>query len=199
VAVEKGRHWGAPATPPDGIQRARTDAAAGEIVATAMRDDVAPPAILLEGGDLRTSLGGSDTSGSATVRFMIDVVEARTDSGKEWFVAHLVARHSWWWGRVVAAMNADFLGAWQPAPQAHPGDGFVEIVDADLALRQRFQARRRLPAGDHIPHPHIDVRRVREIQLRFAAATPVWIDGRRRAKTRELALRVLPDVLTVYI
>ena len=72
---------------------------------------------------------------------------------RHWFVAHLVARRSWWRGRVVAAMNAQWLGAWDLGPRSHPDDGLLDVTDGTLPLGDRLKARRRLPDRHPPPHP----------------------------------------------
>ena len=85
--------------------------------------------------------------------FPIDVGAALLDGRLHWFVAHLVARRSWWRGRLVAVMNAQWLGAWDLGPKSHPGDGLLDISDGKPPLSDRLQARRRLPLGTHVPAP----------------------------------------------
>jgi diacylglycerol kinase family enzyme len=123
------------------------------------------------------------------------------DGRQHWFVAHLVARRSWWRGRIFAAMNAQFLGRFDVAPRGHPNDGAIEIVDVDpsLGLADRVKAWRRLPTGTHVPHPAITVRRVRAQQATFDPPLPVWLDGVAVGTVRNLSLRVEPDAVTVVV
>ncbi len=82
-------------------------------------------------------------------------------------------------GPIVAVMNAEFLGDWDVAPRAHPGDGLLDVVSvaAGMSLADRLRARRRLPAGTHVPHPAITIERRPAVQLGFDRPTPVWLDG----------------------
>ena len=57
---------------------------------------------------------------SSGVRFKVDVGEVRHDGTLAHFVAHAIARRGWWRGRILAAMNAEFVGDWKVAPRAHP-------------------------------------------------------------------------------
>ncbi len=44
-------------------------------------------------------------------------------------------------------------GTGTSAPARIPNDGLLDITDGDLPLGDRWQARRRLPTGTHLPHP----------------------------------------------
>jgi diacylglycerol kinase family enzyme len=121
------------------------------------------------------------------------------DGALHFFVAHLVARRSWWRGSVVAAMNAQFLGPWDVAPRSHPNDGRLDLVEADLPLGDRWKARSRLRTGSHVPHPGIVERRVKAAQLDLAPGAQVWLDGERLGPARHLSIRCVPDALTVHV
>src|SRR3546814_16245267 len=68
---------------------------------------------------------------------------------------YLIAKRSWWRGRVVAAMNAQYRGEWDVAPRGHPNDGRLDVLDADLPLDHRPQVRGRPKQGPHLPPPPI--------------------------------------------
>jgi diacylglycerol kinase family enzyme len=205
VTVRKGEAWGEAGGLPPGAVVVASDAEARRVVEAARRADEAPPPLALAGGDLCRTLGGRGERGrwerGEAVRAAVDLGSVLVDGRQFWFVAHLVARRSWWRGRVVAAMNAEFLGAWDVAPQAHPGDGLLDVVDAaaDLSLVDRLKARRRLPAGGHVPHPQISVTRRPAAQLELAARTPVWLDGEPVGEARNLSLRLESDALTCIV
>jgi len=135
----------------------------------------------------------------AGVRFSVDLGAVLLDGRLHWFLAHCVSRGSWLRGRVVVAANAAFIGDWNVAPRAHPGDGRLDLLDADLSLGERLRARRRLPAGTHVPHPDIAVRRVRAAQLELGSATPVFLDGVRVARCSRLSLRTEHEAVEVWI
>src|SRR4029450_5976164 len=108
-----------------------------------------PPLGLL-GGDLCRTLGGRGDearlrSPEAT-RLPVDLGAVLLDGRLHWFVAHLIARRGWWSGRIVAAMNAEYLGPWDVAPRSHPNDGRLDTLDGDLPVGERLKARRRLAA-----------------------------------------------------
>lgn len=202
MTVEKGCEWGAAGgAPSDAVLVASDrDAARTLDAARAAGDDL--PVLALAGGDLCRTLGGRGDvgPGRAGTVATVDLGLARLDDGPETcFVAHAVARRSWWWGRVVAVMNAQYLGRWDVAPRAHPGDGRLDVVDADLSLGDRWKARARLPAGTHVPHPGIRQSRIAEVTLTFARPTPIRLDGDVVGRATSLALRVDPDAVTVVV
>ena len=204
----RGPGWGADfgeagEIPPDAVS-ADSDTAAGEIVAEARRAGREIPPVVLTGGDLARTLGVDPArSGSsrpaAGARFAVDVGAALVDGRLHWFVAHLVARRSWWRGRLLVAANASFIGRWNAAPRSHPGDGRLDVFDASPSLAVRLAARRRLPSGTHVPHPDITQRRTAAAQYDFDPALDVYLDGRRLDRARTLSLRVEPGALEVWI
>jgi diacylglycerol kinase family enzyme len=121
------------------------------------------------------------------------------DGRLHWFLAHLVARRSWLRGRVVVAANAAFIGDWNIAPRAHPGDGRLDLLDGDPPLGDRWKARRRLASGTHLPHPDIAVRRVTAAQIDLDRPTPIALDGSRVGTARSLSIRVEPDAVDLWI
>lgn len=135
----------------------------------------------------------------AGVRFSVDLGAVLLDGRLHWFLAHCVSRGSWLRGRVVVAANAAFIGDWNVAPRAHPGDGRLDLLDADLSLGERLRARRRLPAGTHVPHPDIVERSVRAAQMELDSATPVFLDGVRVARCSRLSLRTEHEAVEVWI
>jgi diacylglycerol kinase family enzyme len=130
-----------------------------------------------------------------------DLGSVLLDGRQYWFVAHLVARGSWWRGRVFAAMNAQFLGTWDVAPRGHPNDGRLDVFDvsATMTVRDRLAARRRLPTGTHVPHPAVDVTSSAAVQVAFDPPLSVWLDGTAMGPVRHASVRVEPDALTVIV
>jgi hypothetical protein len=187
--------------PPDGVV-VRSDAEAREVVTAARRAGDPVPALGLLGGDLCRALGG--TGDEARLReggtlLPVDLGAVLVDGRLHWFVAHLVARRGWWRGRLVAAMNAQHLGAWDVAPRGHPNDGKLDVVEADLSLGDRWKARSRLPTGSHVPHPGITERHVAAVQLDLDPGMRVWLDGVPLGEARSLAVRVEPDALRCVV
>lgn len=191
--------------PPDALA-AGSDAAAGKIVAEARRANRAIPPVVLTGGDLAGTLGlapartaSSPSLAKTGARFEVDVGAALVDGRLHWFVAHLVARRSWWRGRLLVAANASFIGRWNAAPRSHPGDGRLDVFDADPPLTVRLAARRRLPSGSHVPHPQITQRRIAAAQYDLDPALDVYLDGVRLDRAQTLSLRVESGALDVWI
>lgn len=205
MTIRRGEEWGtAGPLPVDGVV-ARSDAEARAIVEAARRAGERPPPLGLLRGDLARTLGGRGDEArlrSDDARQLpVDIGSVLLDGRQFWFVAHLVARRSWWRGRIVAAMNAQYLGDWDVAPRAHPNDGRLELLDVDPSFRitERVKARRRLPRGAHVPHPGISEQRVAAWQATFDRALRVWLDGVPMGAVTNLSLRVEPDALTVVV
>jgi hypothetical protein len=203
VPIAKGEPWGEQGPlPADGVV-VRSDAEARAVVERARRAGDEPPVLGLLGGDLCRTLGGradeARLRSAEATRATVDVGSVLVDGTIHWFVAHLVARRSWWHGRVAVAMNAQWIGRWDVAPRAHPGDGLLDVLDGDLALGQRLKARRRLPGGLHVPHPGVRTQRSQAVQLDLDPALDVWLDGEKVLRARTLSIRVEPDALHVVV
>lgn len=205
MTIRRGEGWGEPGTLAEDGVVVRSDAEARRVVEDARRAGKRPPPLGLAGGDLCRTLGGRGDvdrlrSGEA-VRLPVDVGAVLVDGRLHWFVAHLVARRSWWRGPLVAAMNAEFLGDWDVAPRAHPNDGLLDIVvvGPEMTLADRVRAHRRLAVGAHVPHPAIEQSRRPAFQTRFDRPTAVWLDGERIGVTTNLSVRIEPDALTCVV
>lgn len=205
MAVRKGEAWGEPGPlPADGVV-VRSDAEARAVISAARRAGEPPPPLGLLGGDLCRTVGGRGDErrlhGPDAVRLPVDLGEALVDGRIHWFVAHLVARRSWWRGPLLAAMNAQWLGDWDVAPRAHPGDGRLEVVEVDPSMGpgERWKARRRLPSGAHLPHPAITTGRATALQRHLEPPLDVHLDGEPVGRARDLSVRVEPDALLVVV
>lgn len=205
MTIRKGEPWGAPGPLPAGAIMVASDAAARAAVEHAKRSGDALPALGLLGGDLCRTVGGRGDearirSGGGTV-LPVDLGAVLVDGRRHSFVAHCVVRgRTPWRGRVVAAMNAQYVGRFDVAPRSHPGDGRLDVIDVSSAFSttDRWKAWRRLAAGTHLPHPRIAERRVAAIQL-DVDGLDVWLDGERVGPARSLSLRVEPDALTCLV
>jgi len=205
-----GADWGAAAEMPSDVLRADSDATAAEIAAAAHRENRPTPAVVLTGGDLARTLGitpghqpsasrPADATAGRSLRVLADVGSVVAEGREHWFAAHLVARRSWWRGRLLAVANASFIGEWNIAPRAHPGDGLLDVLDACPALRVRWAAWRRLRSGTHVPHPAIAQRRVRRTHIVLDPALDLFCDGRGIGRTRSLTIEVKPEALEVWL
>ncbi|MGI8755089.1 MAG: diacylglycerol/lipid kinase family protein [Acidimicrobiales bacterium] len=203
MTVERGQPWGVPGPLPTGATLVHSDAAARRVVESARRAQERPPVLGLIGGDLCRTVGGRGDEArlrsEEAMTLPVDIGSVLIDGRHHWFVAHLVVRRSWWRGRVVAVMNAQWIGRWDVAPRSHPGDGLLDVLDGDLSLDDRLKARRRLRTGTHVPHPAISERRTSTVHLAFERPTPVWLDGERVGSARNLVIRVEPDGLTCVV
>lgn len=202
MTVRRGEAWGAPGALPDHGVVVRSDAEARAVVTAARRAAEPVPPLGLLGGDLCRTLGGRGDEGrlrSEAIVLSCDLGAVLVDGRLHWFVAHLVARHRWWWGRALVAMNAAWLGQWNLGPRAHPGDGLLDTYDGRLPPRQLLAARSRLAQGAHLPHPTITERRAPALQVDLGRGLPIRLDGEVIAVGRRLTLRAEPDALTVVV
>lgn len=198
MATRKGEPWGGEGSLPEGAVVVGSDAEARHELETARREGRPFPPLALRGGDLCRTLGGR--GGLSTV-VRCDVGEALVDGRLRLFVAHVVVRgRTLWRGRVVAVLNAQYVGRWDVAPRSHPGDGHLDLLDVDAAMGvgERWKAWRRLPSGTHVPHPRIAARPVTALQLDVAGRRVV-VDGEGQAPAHALSIRVEPDAVTVVV
>jgi len=203
MTIERGEPWGEAGPLPRHGVLVRSDREARAVVTAARRAGEPIPPLGLLGGDLCRTLGGRGDEArlrsAEAMTFPVDLGSVLVDGRLHWFVAHLVAKRSWWRGRAVVAMNAQFLGSWDIAPKSHPNDGRLDILDGDLPVGQRLQARRRLPLGTHVPHPDIEERRLETVQIDLQRPTPVELDGELLGAARSLSIRVEPDALICVV
>ncbi len=198
MTIKRGEDWGATVPRPADGRTAESDAEVARLVAA---DDDRP--VIVTGGDLHRTIGSPRPTDTA-LRLPIDVIEVEADGSTFTAVAHVVLRRpgrlGWWRGPLVAAMNAEFIGDWDVATRAHPNDGRfdVVVVDESLGVRERWQARRRLPTGAHVPHPAITITQRTEASFTFARPVAVFVDGVRRATTTAVTVRIQPDAAVVH-
>ncbi len=202
MTIRRGQDWGEAGPVPTEAVTVTSDAEAAHIVTAARRAGEQTPPLVLVGGDLARTLGATGAgyrfSATAACRVRVDVGAALVGGRLYWFVAHLVARRSWWWGRVLVVANAAFLGRWNVAPRAHPGDGRLDVVDSRQPVRARIRARSRLRTGTHVPHPEIEQRRTASAQFDLDPALDVYGDGRFLGRAGTISIRVEPDALEVW-
>ena len=203
MTVEKGRDWGsAGALPEDGVI-VRSDAEARAVVTAARRAGEEVPPLGLLGGDLCRTVGGRGDEArlrsNVAARLNVDLGSVLMDGRLHWFVAHLVTRRGWLRGPLFGAFNAQWLGPWDVAPRAHPGDGQLEIVEVTMSVGDRLKARSRLATGTQVPHPGIRIRRADALQWDVPKGHAVWLDGERLGPATTLSIRVEPDVLRIVV
>ena len=204
MTVERGGDWGERARPPDDLRVFDDPLEALDFISRTRRTGADTPPLGLTRGDLVRTLGGSTSSdlkaADEALHVKVDLGAVLIDGTLHWFLSHLVARRSWLRGRIVVAANAAFVGSWNVAPRAHPGDGRLDTVAVvGMAVTDRIKARRRMASGTHIPHPDIAVRRVRAAQFEFERPTNIHLDGRLTASARSLSIRVEPDAIDLWV
>ncbi|MCQ3814165.1 MAG: hypothetical protein KTU85_07075 [Acidimicrobiia bacterium] len=201
--IRKGHDWGEPADIPANACFVNNDAEANAVISTARRAGRSTPPLCLLGGDLARTVGVHNNAARLRAgegsHLRIDLGEALLDGRIYYFVAHLVARHSWWRGPLLVAANAAFIGNFNVAPKAHPGDGLLEIIEANPTLSERLKARARLPSGTHLPHPQIKLRRSKATQLELARPTPIRVDGIDVSAATRLSIRVEAAALDIWV
>lgn len=195
MTIEKGQPWGSAVDRPDDLLVVDSDAA----LAAALVEQPGRP-VTVAAGDVHRSLG-SPPPRRAMQRLPIDLITCRVGARAVTGVAHVVIRSGWWRGPIVAAVNVDHVGDWNVAPRAHPNDGRADVVEVSpaMTLRQRWQARNRLPGGTHLPHPAITTSAVRQRSWHFDRPLTVWVDGVRVGASDTVSIEVVPDAGTVYI
>jgi hypothetical protein len=189
---------------PADVRVVRSNDQLWELVNRCRRDGIAIPAVALLGGDLMRSVGGSGDEGRLegdVALLPIDLVRVEASDRCAWFAAHLVARGSWWFGPIMAIMNAEHRGLWDVAPRAHPNDGRVDVVTVSAAFnrRDRWRARGRLPHGLHVPHPSIEIRQRASHDISFDRPTAIRLDDRAWATVRSLRIDVEPDAFIACV
>jgi len=199
VTIRPGEPWGEVVDRPASAVVAPDDAAVVTLLA-----DPALPTVIVAGGDLARTVGGP-SAGVTMRRYIVDLLHV--DAGERTWtaLAHVVVRRlgplGWWRGPVRAVMNVGFLGTWDVAPRAHPNDGRLDVVEIDngMSVRARWQARRRLPTGTHVPHPAITMTRPTSVSWQFDEPLGLWIDGVASGAVRTVDVRVEPDAAEVYV
>jgi YegS C-terminal NAD kinase beta sandwich-like domain len=204
VTIRKGEAWGTVGPLPAGAVIVRSDVELQRLVHSARSAGEPLPPVALLGGSLMRAVGGSGDErrlGGEVAVVPVDVVQVQLDASTTWAAAHVIARRSWWHGPILAAMNAEFVGAWDVTPRGHPNDGRVDLleVSAAMSVRDRVRARRRLAAGTHLPHPAVTVRQTSSAERTFERAMRVRVDGVPMGTTRTLRLVVEPDALVVCV
>ncbi len=202
MSIRRGSQWGLPGELPEGAPVVSSDRELRSLVEDVRRRGGELPVVGLTGGDLWRTLGapgGGPSGRRGATRVAVDLGSVLLDGRIHWFVSHLVARATWLWGRCWVVANAAHRGSWNLAPRAHPGDGLLDVLDADLPPGQRLAAVRRLHAGDHVPHPSISYRRVAAAHASFTRPVGVVLDGERTGRAREVSVRIEPAALEVVV
>lgn len=199
MTIRKGEPWGIEVDRPSGLRIAHSDAE----LATWVADD--PDAAYgVDRGDLHRTIGAPSTDPGIRARMHrlpIDVLDVVTDRSQHLAVAHVVLRRGWWWGPLSFVGNVGQLGSWNLAPRAHPNDGRFDVVavDASMRVRDRWEARSRLPTGTHVPHPAISMRTATEWSWADPDAIHVRIDGVDIGRRTAVRITIRPDATAVHV
>lgn len=196
MTIRRGEPWGSEVERPATVRVAHGDAELAALVADDPAGDYA-----VDGGDLHRTVGAPRSAGRRSHRLPIDVLDVVTDRSRHVAVAHVVIRRHWWRGRVVFVCNVDHVGRWNVAPRAHPNDGRFDVVDVAAAMgpRDRWEARRRLPTGSHVPHPEISVRSATEWSWTDPRGAHVWVDGIDTGRATAVTVRIRSDATALLI
>lgn len=100
----------------------------------------------------------------------------------------------------VVIANGQFVEGADLVPRGHPGDGRLEIQVYALAPGERGPMRRRLPAGIHLPHPHIIATSGRAVEVDgLTRPWPINLDRRSDTVETALGVAILPSVIRLLI
>ncbi|HVE19641.1 MAG TPA: hypothetical protein VNB52_11165 [Ilumatobacteraceae bacterium] len=202
MTIRKGEAWGEPAVCPSDLRVVSTDRELRDWVIWHRTRDQPIRDLGVAGGDLARTCGGGTGPHPSSAKVTVDAMRVTIDDGEPtWGVAHVVARRQWLSDELAFVMNAEFYGPYDVAPRSHPNDGKVDVlrVEASMAWRERLQARRKARTGSHLPHRHLSLRSVSEIDLDFDRPMVVWIDGVRCGTARRLIVSVEPDAFIAYV
>lgn len=194
MTIRKGEAWGSPGRLAPDAPRADSDSAAAALVAAGTRE------LRITGGDLARTLGVTERTLSRDEQMLlpVDVLQVEfSDGSSRLAVAHVVysraGRPRW------VAMNAAFVGRWNIAPRAHPGDGKVDLVTFDLGVVDWLKARARLPTGTHVPHPQIAARARAVHEITPQRGGRLQLDGRRCDRRDVTRISIAEVTLTVGV
>ena len=195
--IKRGQEWARTADGPYG-QIVTSD---GELASAIGRE------VVLRGGDVHRALGAP--SGEASDRVVeVDLLEIRADGSLVCRAAShiLIGRPPRRMGRLMGewaiVSNAGFVGPFDIAPGAHPGDGRMDVVrvSASMSRRQRLGALRRSRLGAHLPHPDLSITRTTTYEVSLIGHVALWADGRRVQINGESAsIAVVPGAVTVRL
>ena len=192
--------FGEETTIPDSYVLADSDAECAELWASGA------PQVVLGGGDLAEVLGSRDTTalpGTAAIRCLIDVIQisGRDTSGsiREFHAVSSCCFGSWWFGEVDVVTSTGRHDGLEANPRAHPGDGLLDHLHVvpQMKLRQRWQCRRKMRTGSHLPHPDLQV--LRSTDFDFKGPRKLTVDGIARGQFVSVSCRILPEALMVIV
>ena len=203
MTIKKGEDWGSRGALERDAPVVASDRALAALFRVSKSGLVGPRQVGLVGGDLAATMGvrASEKELRSSERTLLPIDLATVDTGDMVVVmaASLVIRSRFWAGEIRSVMNASYLGEWNVSPAGHPNDGRLDVIEAQLGLSDRLKARKRLPAGAHVPHPSISIRRLKSVSWPVEGAQRVTIDGEQFPGVRSVSVQVCPDATVVAI
>ena len=212
MTIEKGQDWGGSAELPPDAPIVSTDAQLADLFTITTDGAIVGPAFVGLRGSHDHDRSPADLAKTVSARadddelrtgqrtaLPIDLAVVTFDGDQRVIAGSLVLRRPRWVGVVEGAMNASFLGEWNVAPSGHPNDGRLDVVRADLSIGDRFKARTRLPAGAHIPHPDISIRRLKSGKFQPDSRARLWLDHHEIGHVHDVGFVVHPDATSIVI
>lgn len=202
--ISPGSDYGVPMDPPTDAVEVFTDHEAARRLSAARSSGVDPPALILRGGDLFRTLGGTrnhpgDPNPRQMVRVPVDLGVVFSNGEEHLFVAHAIFRTRLWQGRFEVVMNAQWCGAYDLGPRSHPADGLLDITVGTLGLRQLAAARARARSGSHLPHPALRTSRSASHVVDTGHRTSMYLDGVRVAVCPRASVHLESEAFMVHI
>ncbi|MEI8002329.1 MAG: hypothetical protein WCI50_13345, partial [Actinomycetes bacterium] len=100
----------------------------------------------------------------------------------------------------VVVASGQYLRGGDLVPRGHPGDGRLEVLVFALRAGERRAMRRRLPRGEHLPHPRILTASGRAVETTWAdGPRALEVDGLSQAPSAGLTATVLPGVVRLLV
>jgi hypothetical protein len=217
VTVRRGEAWGRPAAAPADREVAGDDrdlaacvhAAPGALVrfvptpasdlaravgltagAPAAGTELPMDALVLDDGTVAVNAVVLGTAPDRLGRFARATEVRVAVDGAEWCTGTATT---------VVCLTGQWLHGHDAAPRGHPGDGRAEIQVYRLRRGERRAMRRRLGAGEHVPHPRIGQRTARRVEVASARPLPLEVDGRARPAVARLTVTVRPAAYRLLV
>jgi hypothetical protein len=99
----------------------------------------------------------------------------------------------------VLIANGQFLRGKDVVPRGHPGDGRIEVHVYVLAPAERRGMRRRIPGGDHLPHPRIRTFSAKSVTVTTGRRLGLELDGHRAGRSQAIAVEVIPGACELLV
>lgn len=204
MTIQKGQPWGHRVIVPLETRDVASDAD----LAAGGRDDIH----IVSAGDVHLALGAPSKPWPGDERTLVQVDALRCevvspDASRSLLAASSVLIGRWHtvpWRRQrhVVVTNTGIVDGMNIAPRAHPNDGSAHMVTIaeSMGPRQRFLARRRAVAGNHVPHPGITIHKSDRFELvRAHPRERLIIDGMEIKRWSSITITVEPDCWQVIV